>query len=246
MTVCVLLGTLLPKSTAESLRLDMPIGDMLARLAKNETLSLFEIEELRLWGNQTQTNNSFVAGLQNGSSNVYSNTLNSNTLPFSPIYNEILSVATSSITVQIPSNFNHLFCIGSGRCTGATYNEGVLGRFNSDSGANYDHHWEGGQNTTQLANQSKGATSFPFGDFTAASATSGAEGSFFSFIPNIQSSTWKTNLSLRGISEYAAADLVSLLSTAHWRSTSPITSITLFAALSTIEIGSMFGVYGII
>lgn len=44
----------------------MPIGDLLEKLAKGEKLSQSEIGDLRLFGNQTQNNNSFVTGMQNG------------------------------------------------------------------------------------------------------------------------------------------------------------------------------------
>lgn len=44
----------------------MPIGDLLEKLAKGEKLSQDEVGDLRLFGNQAQNTNAFVAGMQNG------------------------------------------------------------------------------------------------------------------------------------------------------------------------------------
>lgn len=44
------------------------IGDILAKLGRGETLSTIEQQAIRLWGNQTNINNAFIAGLQNGQS----------------------------------------------------------------------------------------------------------------------------------------------------------------------------------
>ena len=48
----------------------MNIGDLFVKLADGTPLSQEEKQQLRLYGNQTQLNNSFVAGLQNGISEI--------------------------------------------------------------------------------------------------------------------------------------------------------------------------------
>ena len=51
------------------------IGDILAKLGRGETLNSSEQQQIRLWGNNTEFNNSFVTGLQNGQSNLSVSTI---------------------------------------------------------------------------------------------------------------------------------------------------------------------------
>lgn len=53
----------------------MNIGDLLVKLASGTPLNPEEKQELRLFGSNTQLNNSFVAGLQNGGSSISVETL---------------------------------------------------------------------------------------------------------------------------------------------------------------------------
>lgn len=56
----------------------MPIGDILLKVSRNQDLTPQEQEELRFWGNLTQSNNSFIGGLQNGGSEVFANSISAN------------------------------------------------------------------------------------------------------------------------------------------------------------------------
>ncbi len=51
------------------------IGDILAKLGRGATLTTAEQQQIRLWGNNTEFNNSFVTGLQNGQSNLNVSTI---------------------------------------------------------------------------------------------------------------------------------------------------------------------------
>lgn len=58
-----LAGAFIPKAgyeLVERLGSDMQIGNILAKLGEGKTLSQNELQELRLWGNHTQTNNVLV------------------------------------------------------------------------------------------------------------------------------------------------------------------------------------------
>jgi len=46
------------------------IGDILARLGRGELLTESEQQQIRLWGNQTEFNNAYISGIQNGRSTV--------------------------------------------------------------------------------------------------------------------------------------------------------------------------------
>lgn len=63
-----LAGLILPKSSTE--RIEMQIGDILVKIAKGEKLSEFEMQNLRLFGNQAELNNQFVTSIQDGSGTI--------------------------------------------------------------------------------------------------------------------------------------------------------------------------------
>ena len=218
--------------------------EIMEKLGDNKPLTPQEKSDLSLMAREIDTNRALIGSWQRGQDKkvnpVYLD------LPFVPIYSNVLEQDTLSITIQIPSNYNHLFLMGAGRTTFAGYNDAIIGTFNDDSGANYRHQYDGAQNTTQLAAQATGRTSFIFGDFTGTSASSGAQGSFFSFIPHISGGFWKTIISLRGISQWSATDLVNIFYTAHWENTSRITSIKVSSANgANLLAGSLFSVLGI-
>lgn len=212
--------------------------DLLLKIANNARLTPQELAELSRFGAETQQRNSFIAG-----NTTADNNLNIQ-FPFLPIYSQVFEADTASITIQIPS-YTHLFCIGSGRCTGATYFENLKGRFNGDTGNNYDAQYLAGVNASVGASQTKAASSFDFGTFAAASATANAIGTFYSFLPHIGSTNWKSVLTIGGEPLYTATDMIGAISTSFWRSTSPITSITIYAPTSTMKAGSVISVFGV-
>ena len=57
----------------------MPIGDLLEKLARGEKLSQDDIGDLRLFGNQAQNTNAFVAGMQNGTVDINVNKIKATT-----------------------------------------------------------------------------------------------------------------------------------------------------------------------
>jgi hypothetical protein len=216
----------------------MELADIWEKIANNARLTPGEMDFLKRSGRETQERNAFIAGNTSptGGLNVF--------LPFEHIYTRVLTVAAASLTIEIPQDYNHLFCIGSARCTGATYNEYINGTFNGDTGSNYDYNAIAGVNATPGASQTKGDTSFPFGFVQAASSTTGAGGAFFSFMPHIKSGLWKTTLTIGGAPEYSATELAAALGVSHWRSTSPIRTVTVSADSSTIAAGSIFSFFG--
>lgn len=64
------------------------IGDILAKLGRGETLTPSEQQQIRLWGNNTEFNNAYIAGLQNGTSNIVASKIDANIIQ---IKNDILS-----------------------------------------------------------------------------------------------------------------------------------------------------------
>jgi hypothetical protein len=70
-------GLVAPQWTTE--RYDMNIGDILAKLGRREALTSDEQQRIRLWGNQTEFNNAYITGLQNGQGNINVNEIRANT-----------------------------------------------------------------------------------------------------------------------------------------------------------------------
>lgn len=52
------------------------IGDILAKMGRNEALTTTEQQQIRLWGNMQEHNSAFVTGLQNGQSVIYAQEVN--------------------------------------------------------------------------------------------------------------------------------------------------------------------------
>ncbi len=67
---------------------EMQIGDLLAKIGRQEPLTQEEQGRIRLWGNNVEINNAFVAGLQNGQSNIMAGEIRSNIVY---VKNEVIS-----------------------------------------------------------------------------------------------------------------------------------------------------------
>lgn len=218
----------------------MELADIWEKIANNARLTPQELQFLRRSAVETQQRNSFVSSVTSASNQLI--------VPqaFFFIYSEILQANKTSITVNIPSNANHLLILGSVRTDRAAYNDGFIGRFNGDSGANYREGYNGAQNTTQVAGQTAGQTFFGISVTTGASATSNSFGGFFLFAPHIRSSVWKQTLRLSGTSEYSATDMLNLFSSCHWQNTSPVETVTFSSENSAnLLAGSLISVLGI-
>lgn len=219
------------------------LKDILEKLSGNLTDS--DKIELGYYASRLEDNLNFVEKFVKPFSSVFDS--KAIALPFEKINagNDVFESDIASVTVEIPSIYKHLFCIGSGRCTGATYLETLKGRFNGDTGNNYDAQYLTGINTTVAALQSKAASNFDFGTFAGATASDGVIGAFFSFLPHIQSGNWKSVVAIGGNPQYDASNMIVGNEVAFYRSTLPISSITFYAATSTIKAGSSVSIYGV-
>ena len=219
------------------------LKDILEKLSGNLTDS--DRVELGYYASRLEDNLNFVEKFVKPFSSVFDS--KAIALPFEKINagSDVFEDSKSTITIEVPSIYKHLFFFFSGRCTGSTYYENLKGRFNGDTGNNYDTQYIAGVNATTGAAQAKAGSSFDFGTFAGASASAGAIGSFFSFIPHIQSSNWKSILVLGGEPQYTATDMIAALDAAFYRSTLPISSITIFAPTSTMAAGSTISLYGV-
>ena len=105
------LGAFVPTKGLEALERNMVmnIGDLFVKLADGTPLTQEEKQQLRLYGNQTQLNNSFVAGLQDGQSSINVRNIDAQAAYFkrpvnkASLYTTVLDISASNFQ-EVPAN----------------------------------------------------------------------------------------------------------------------------------------------
>ena len=167
-------------------------------------------------------------------------------LVMTPIYTQTLSASASSVTFNnIPQFYTDLKLVASTRCDGAVIR--VLGalRFSGDSSSVYSNTYVEGTGTGALSGRHQ--TTFAYSlETTGTSATSQTFGNNDIYIPNYAGSNFKSFIN-DSVSENNASTSNLTLLAGLWRSTSPVTSITLFpgGGYNFVQ-HSTFSLYGII
>jgi hypothetical protein len=151
----------------------------------------------------------------------------------------ILLVAASSITFQLPSgNYNHLRLIFQGRTAAAVIAAGVNVRFNSDTGANYDHNYMTTVGTTTPAmTDAAGQTSAVIGAVPGASATANFAGLVELRIPLFSGTTFYKNAFARSM-WYDGTNRNQRWSSIAWLNTAAITAVGIFSSNGNWLVGS--------
>lgn len=160
-------------------------------------------------------------------------------LPFALIHSEIVLTDTASLTIPIPSGYNHLLILGSGKSdAGGT----VFMNFNGDTGAtNYSFNdiEANGVGASIITVGDLTYPAIPIGSFlTTAGGT--APGSFVCFIPHYAESTYQKTAVSQSIIPTRA-----LYFTGNWISAASIESITFtITGGNNILAGSILTLYG--
>lgn len=221
----------------------MEFGKLLVKIARNQPLTPQEEMFLEDEGHSTQLRNSFIAD----------NTTPQNTLRITSameiIFSEVFTDNKTSLTVDIPQDYNHLVIRGSGRTNQATGGR-IWAQFNGDQTTNYK--WVG------IQGDGSGASANVFADTTAIFAslglfaTSGAAANYSSAfeatIPHYKSGFYKNVVGYTNESEQN--DVYVIGST--WFSVSNISTIR-FSATDNTDVqdsadmlaGSIISVYGV-
>lgn len=149
---------------------------------------------------------------------------------------------------NIPSTFNNLRVVWTGRSDTAAQNTSVRLRLNNDSGGNYDsQRGENSAATTWTAAQTLAATSGLVGYMTAASATAGMAGSGEILLPAYSRSTFEKLWTSAAINrDGGASTLNQAIQYGRWASTAAINRVTLFPNAGNWISGSAFYLYGLI
>jgi hypothetical protein len=164
-----------------------------------------------------------------------------------PIYTQTVgSGGAASITFNnIPQGFSDLIIQASARDS-ATYSPYVAGvvRFNGDSGANYSKTILYGNGSSASSSRTQGDTFLFFLDETSSSGvTANTFGVSTLTIPNYSGGSYKSCI-IDTVTENnsSASELIPVAGL--WRSTAPITSLTISAAVSFVQY-STFTLYGV-
>lgn len=222
---------------------EMQIGDLLAKIGRGEQLTQTEQEEIRLWGNLTQNLNSFTAGLQNGQSDLFANSVRSNNDTIKLIYLFKPTVDTTSFEVTVPTNYNHLWIFGAGKTTDTVPNY-INAQFNDDTAANYSYQLMQRADTTQSGLQALTQTSAPLGFFINEGLGANYGSGFTSFIPNYNSDQYKT---ITTIGNYRNVSFrYALQMTSFWDNVEPIRKIKFQCATGDFTNDSTLSVYGLL
>jgi hypothetical protein len=171
------------------------------------------------------------------------------TIAMQPIYTQTVSGTSTSVVNfnSIPQTFTDLKVVISSRDNNAFDTAGAVFRLNSDSGSNYSPTFLIGNSNSNTSSRSSNATSFfqlyyLQGTSTTANTFNNAE----MYIPNYAGSSFK-QLIVDGVTESNSASTFQValtLGAGLYRSTSPITSMNLFANTFWTA-GSSFSLYGI-
>jgi len=151
------------------------------------------------------------------------------------VYDQTLGSDTTFGSIAVPSTFDHLQVMLTGRGNAAVTSGGVTVRFNGDSGANYNTAVLRNINATPSGYSTIGATTCEGGILPGASATASYAGHAIWEILNYRGTTFYKTMQVRtGNPAGTAAQTYSQLHSVTWRSTEAITSfIADFNAIGT-------------
>ena len=126
-------------------------------------------------------------------------------------------------------------------CFGSNNLENLYIRFNSDSGSNYARHYLLGDGASASASATVPDTG---GVFSNTSTSTSPYVAICDILDYADTNKFKTIRAISGRDVNGAGGDIALRSSL-WRSTSAVTSITIYAGVGTLSSGSHFALYGI-
>ena len=164
-----------------------------------------------------------------------------------PVSDTVLSVAASSVNLSpLPTGFQHLVVMATGRSSVAATSENVRLRVNGDSGANYDYQ-SLNAGSAMTAAEVYGANQVLVPGVPGASSPAGRFAAMEVWLPNYgstdnQKTVLVTNPRFRA---NTTADFALNYTGGWWRSSSAVTSVEFSLASGQFSVGSRFTLYGL-
>jgi len=115
-------------------------SELMMKVVDGQQLSPIEREQMRQYTNEMDTNNQLVSSWQQINKKVNSLFLD---LPVGTILSKTIPSNATSVSTQIPQDYNHLFIFTSAKTDYASFVDTINMRFNGDTGTNYNRtsHW---------------------------------------------------------------------------------------------------------
>lgn len=213
------------------------LGTILAKIARQQPLTEFEIRTLERDGNELESVSSLARTLfSSGTSNLGIR------FPIEKIYGEKLPNNVSSISVKIPSDYQHLLIMGQTRGTGTGGGGYININFNGDTGSNYLNNTVLEIDGVSQGAHNLSASLIPIVSHPVDDGPANYAGSFVVFVPHYQSVFYKSVLMIDGsFSDVTHAELTHGV----WKNTSPINLIVFSPDLFELKEGSLVTVLGI-
>ena len=157
---------------------------------------------------------------------------------YESIATSALTSSQSSVTFSSLGSYKHLQI--RSMCFGSNNLENLYIRFNSDSGSNYARHYLLGDGASASASATAPDTG---GVFSNTSTSTSPYVAVCDILDYADTNKFKTIRAISGRDTNGAGDIT--LRSSLWRSTSAVTSITIYAGVGTLSSGSHFALYGI-
>lgn len=217
----------------------MKYGDRLAKILADRPSS--ELTELQRDLNKLWDDQQVISGwLQTGQSRIAASAID---FPVALLYSETFAADTGTITINLPSTYNHLIVFGSGRSTvaGSAF-DSLAARFNGDAGTSYFGETIFTLNGTVTGNTT-GTTNVSFGPLVGSGMPAGYNGGFLAYIPSYNEPYFK-HLMLLYRTNSAGTESAGL-SGATYRGTAAIETLAIFAGAGSIAAGSNLSIFGV-
>jgi hypothetical protein len=219
-------------------------SELLLKISDGQPLSDTEREALRQHAIRVDEVSNAGKAWQSIDGKINNNFLN---LPLETIYSRTLEQKIQALGVVIPPKYNTLIIVANGRTDQSTYWTGLQILLNDDNSANYNHEELNAGSNNVAAAQVFPDTSAVVGYFNGSTATAAASAGFIAFMTNIRGNMWKSIFSLSALGESSATTTALSVRTNVWKSTEPVRKVTFRDdATNNLEVGSYFGIYGIV
>lgn len=218
--------------------------ELLLKIADGQPLSETEREALRQHALRVDDVSNAGKAWQSIDGKINNSFLN---LPLETIYSRTLELKVQALGVEIPPKYNTLIIVANGRTDQSTYWTGLQILLNDDNSANYNHEELNAGSNNVAAAQVFPDTSAVVGYFNGSTATAAASAGFIAFMTNIRGNMWKSIFSLSALGESSTTTTALSIRTNVWKSTEPVRKVTFRDdATNNLEVGSYFGIYGIV
>jgi len=166
--------------------------------------------------------------------------------PMIPISDTVLGTTQASITVNLPSTYQHALIYVSGRSDVATAGNQVYIRLNGDSAANYDTETVIAAAATNTASESLAQTQAHAGWIPGSTTPAGSVGKTVIELLDYNDTTHHKMMTSRcALTEGTTSGLIfHSVHTTRWRSTAAATSFTLLPPSGNFTAGTRVTVYG--